>query len=115
MTTPTDLEAQIVALAQGPSESDEQALERIRRALQFTDATKFAGQNGRVDTAKVQTFAKALTVSADAGSEGSVQEAREQARKRLTGEGTSGDARSGSVRENRERVGERLARFGGHA
>lgn len=93
MTPTNNLEEQIVALTKGVNESSEAAYARVRRALEFADVTKFEGENGDLDAGRIERFANALGggVSAPAGG--------------------SGD----SVQVVRERVAERLAKFGVHA
>lgn len=50
----------LIALTKGASETIEDATSRVEGAIEFADLTKFIGDNGELDAAKVQTFAKSL-------------------------------------------------------
>ncbi|RBO73528.1 hypothetical protein [Microbacterium sp. H6] len=56
----------LVAHVKGAEESLEDATARVAGAIEFADLTKFVGENGDLDAAKVQTFAKSIG-SADSG------------------------------------------------
>lgn len=56
----------LVAHVKGATESIEEATARVAGAIEFADLTKFVGENGALDAAKVQTFAKSIG-SADSG------------------------------------------------
>ena len=56
----------LIALTKGASEPFEDASDRVSGAIEFADMTKFIGDDGELDAAKVQTFAKSIG-SADSG------------------------------------------------
>lgn len=50
----------LIAHTKGAHESFEDALKRVSGAIEFADLTKFIGDDGDLDAAKVQTFAKSI-------------------------------------------------------
>lgn len=54
------IEGQVVALTRTPQESPEDALERVRGAMQFVDVTRFLDENGDLNAAQIQTFAQSI-------------------------------------------------------
>ncbi|MFJ4173402.1 hypothetical protein [Microbacterium sp. NPDC089696] len=50
----------LIALTKGANETFEAATSRVEGAIEFADLTKFVGENGTLDAAKVQTFAQSL-------------------------------------------------------
>lgn len=56
----------LIAHVKGANESIEDATARVAGAIEFADLTKFVGENGDLDAAKVQTFAKSIG-STDSG------------------------------------------------
>jgi hypothetical protein len=50
----------LIALTKGAEETFEDAQARVAGAIEFADITKFVGDNGALDAAKVQTFAKSI-------------------------------------------------------
>lgn len=50
----------LVALTKGANETLEAATSRVEGAIEFADLTKFVGENGELDAAKVQTFATSI-------------------------------------------------------
>lgn len=56
----TAVKGMLIALTKGAEESFEDAQERVSGAIEFADLTKFVGENGTLDAAKVQTFAKSI-------------------------------------------------------
>lgn len=95
---------QVAVLAIQPGEKPEEALARVKGALQFTDPAKFLNAEKHIDPALVAQFAASVAPTADAndgkpdvlttlyqrqsapppGSGGSISEARKQTRERLT-------------------------------
>lgn len=66
----TAVTALLIAHTKGASETFEAATSRVEAAIAFADLTKFVGENGALDAAKVQTFATSIG-SADSGGAGS--------------------------------------------
>lgn len=62
----TAVKGLLIALTKGAEESFEDATSRVDGAIEFADLTKFVGDNGELDAAKVQTFAKSIG-STDSG------------------------------------------------
>lgn len=60
----------LIALTKGATESFEDATSRVEGAIEFADLTKFVGENGTLDAAKVQTFAKSIGSTDSGGSAG---------------------------------------------
>lgn len=60
----------LIAHTKGAQESFEDAEARVAGAIQFADLTKFVGEDGTLDAAKVQTFAKSIG-STDSGGDAS--------------------------------------------
>lgn len=60
----------LVAHTKGAQETFEDASARVAGAIEFADLTKFIGDNGELDAAKVQTFATSIG-STDSGGTGS--------------------------------------------
>lgn len=56
----TAVSALLVALTKSADESFDDAQARVAGAIEFADITKFVGENGTLDAAKVQTFAKSI-------------------------------------------------------
>ncbi|RUQ06998.1 hypothetical protein D8M34_05880 [Microbacterium sp. HSID17254] len=50
----------LIALTKGANETVEAATSRVEGAIEFADLTKFIGDNGELDAAKVQTFSQSL-------------------------------------------------------
>lgn len=62
----TAVKGMLIALTKGASETFEAATSRVEGAIEFADLTKFVGENGELDAAKVQTFATSIG-STDSG------------------------------------------------
>jgi hypothetical protein len=56
----TAVKGMLIALTKGASETFEAASSRVEGAIEFADLTKFIGDNGELDAAKVQTFATSI-------------------------------------------------------
>ncbi len=56
----TAVKAMLIALTKGAEETFDDAQARVAGAIEFADITKFVGDNGTLDAAKVQTFAKSI-------------------------------------------------------
>lgn len=56
----TAVTAMLIAHTKGASETVEAATARVEAAIAFADLTKFVGDNGALDAAKVQTFATSI-------------------------------------------------------
>ncbi|WP_295105068.1 hypothetical protein [uncultured Microbacterium sp.] len=59
----------LIALTKGANEAIDAATSRVEGAIEFTDLTKFIGDNGELDAAKVQTFAQSLGSADSNGSQ----------------------------------------------
>lgn len=59
----------LIALTKSATESFDDATARVAGAIEFADLNKFIGDNGDLDAAKVQTFAKSIG-STDSGGTG---------------------------------------------
>lgn len=66
----TAVKGLLIALTKGASETFEAATSRVEGAIEFADLTKFVGEDGELDAAKVQTFATSIG-SKDSGGTGS--------------------------------------------
>lgn len=60
------VEAQVAAMTMRPGEDYAAAVTRVKSALTFVDVTKFTGDDGRLDAAKIQSFATSLGQSVPA-------------------------------------------------
>lgn len=56
----TAVAGMLIALTKGAEETFDAAQARVAGAIEFADITKFVGENGTLDAAKVQTFAKSI-------------------------------------------------------
>lgn len=67
----TAVQAMLIALTKGATESFKDASARVAGAIEFADLTKFVGENGELDATKVQTYATSLgSVDSGTGSQG---------------------------------------------
>lgn len=56
----TAVKGMLIALTKGMGETFEVAQSRVEGAIEFADLTKFIGEDGELDAAKVQTFAQSI-------------------------------------------------------
>lgn len=100
----TAVESQIIALTIAPGEKPEDAAARVKNALQFVDVNRFVDDNGDLSTDLVQQYAQSIAPTDSAGTGGDPLSAL------MSRQTTPPPGSGGSIAEARERTRERLTK-----